>query len=69
MKIPHIVRLQAMADIYVHALPSIVVGNNPLANRVEACALQPDLGPYSMGIGAMEKRLKSPILAAFWGNS
>lgn len=50
----------------VGVLPKIVVDNSPLADRVEAFALQPDLGPYSMGICAMEKRLKSPILAAFW---
>jgi LysR family transcriptional regulator, positive regulator for ilvC len=51
----------------VGVLPKIVVDNSPLANQVETFARQPDLGPYSMGICVMEKRLKSPILAAFWG--
>jgi LysR family transcriptional regulator, positive regulator for ilvC len=50
----------------VGVLPKIVVDNSPLAEQVEPFALQPDLGPYSMGICVMEKRLKSPILAAFW---
>lgn len=50
----------------VGVLPKIVVDNSPLANQVEIFARQPDLGPYSMGICAVEKRLKSPILAAFW---
>lgn len=50
----------------VGVLPKIVVDNSPLANQVETFARQPDLGPYSMGICVMEKRLKSPILAAFW---
>jgi LysR family positive regulator for ilvC len=27
---------------------------------------QPDLGPYDTGICVMEKRLKSPIVNAFW---
>ncbi|GGY81633.1 transcriptional regulator IlvY [Cellvibrio zantedeschiae] len=50
----------------VGVLPKIVVDNSPLAERVEPFILQPDLGPYSMGICVMEKRLKSPILNAFW---
>jgi len=50
----------------VGVLPKIVVDNSPLAERVEPFMLQPDLGPYSMGICVMEKRLKSPILNAFW---
>lgn len=51
----------------VGVLPKIVVDNSPLAEQVEPFVIQPDLGPYSMGICVMEKRLKSPILAAFWG--
>ena len=51
----------------VGVLPKIVVENSPLAEQVEPFIAQPDLGPYSMGICVMEKRLKSPILAAFWG--
>ena len=50
----------------VGVLPKIVVDNSPLSERVEPFILQPDLGPYSMGICVMEKRLKSPILNAFW---
>ena len=50
----------------VGVLPKIVVDNSPLAERVEPFMIQPDLGPYSMGICVMEKRLKSPILNAFW---
>jgi LysR family positive regulator for ilvC len=50
----------------VGVLPKIVVDNSPLAERVEPFMLQPNLGPYSMGICVMEKRLKSPILNAFW---
>lgn len=46
--------------------PKIVVDNSPLVERVELFHLQPDLGPYDMGICVMEKRLKSPILGAFW---
>ncbi len=50
----------------VGVLPKIVVDNSPLAEQVEPFAQQLNLGPYSMGVCVMEKRLKSPILSAFW---
>lgn len=50
----------------VGVVPQIVVDNSPLANKVKRFDPQPDLGPYDTGICVMEKRLKSPILAAFW---
>lgn len=51
----------------VGVAPQIVVDNSPLANKVKRFDPQPDLGPYDTGICVMEKRLKSPMLAAFWG--
>lgn len=50
----------------VGVLPKIVVDNSTLVEQVELFVQQPDLGPYSIGICVMEKRLKSPILHAFW---
>lgn len=50
----------------VGVVPKIVVDNSPLTNQVNAFRIQPDLGAYPMGICVMEKRLKSPILSAFW---
>ena len=50
----------------VGIVPQIVVANSPLADKVKRFDPQPDLGPYDTGICVMEKRLKSPILAAFW---
>jgi LysR family positive regulator for ilvC len=50
----------------VGVVPQIVVDNSPLAERVKRFAPQPDLGPYDTGLCVMEKRLKSPIVNAFW---
>lgn len=50
----------------VGVLPKIVLDNSPLSDRVQALHHQPDLGPYDLGICVMEKRLKSPIISAFW---
>lgn len=50
----------------VGVVPQIVVDNSPLAERVRHFNMQPNLGPYDTGICVMEKRLKSPIVKAFW---
>jgi LysR family positive regulator for ilvC len=50
----------------VGVVPQIVVDNSPLAERVKRLTSQPNLGPYDTGVCVMEKRLKSPIVNAFW---
>src|SRR5690606_7507013 len=50
----------------VGVVPQIVVDNSPLAEQVKRFDPQPDLGPYNTGLCVMEKRLKSPIVNAFW---
>lgn len=50
----------------VGVVPKIVVDNSPLADRIATLEQQPDLGPYDVGICVLRKRLKSPIVAAFW---
>jgi LysR family positive regulator for ilvC len=50
----------------VGVAPQIVVDNSPLADKVRRFDPQPNLGPYNTGICVMERRLKSPIVNAFW---
>jgi LysR family positive regulator for ilvC len=50
----------------VGVVPKIVVDNSPLAERVLPFKHQPDLGPYDTGLCVLEKRLRSPIINAFW---
>lgn len=50
----------------VGVLPKIVLDNSPLKDKVQTFIQQPDLGPYSMGLCVTQKRLKSPIVSAFW---
>src|SRR5690606_32683996 len=50
----------------IGVLRKIVLDNSPLAARVQPMRHQPDLGPYELGICVMERRLKSPIISAFW---
>ncbi len=50
----------------VGVVPKIVLDNSPLADRVQTLALQPELQPYEVGLFALEKRLKNPLIHAFW---
>lgn len=47
-------------------VPKIVLDNSPLASRVELFHYQADIAPYNVGGCVLKKRLKSPLVAAFW---
>ncbi|MDQ8038376.1 MAG: HTH-type transcriptional activator IlvY [Pedobacter sp.] len=50
----------------VGIVPRIVLDNSPLANRIRVYDIQPPLAPYDIGLFALEKRLKEPLINAFW---
>lgn len=50
----------------VGLVPQIVLENSPLANKVRPHPIQPSLKPYEVGLCVLTKRLKSPIIRAFW---
>jgi LysR family positive regulator for ilvC len=50
----------------VGVVPKIVLENSPLANTVEVLDISPSLKPYEVGIVTLEKKLKSPLIRAFW---
>lgn len=50
----------------VGLVPRIVLENSPLRDRVALLPDQPDMGPFETGICVLQKRLKSPIVAALW---
>jgi len=47
-------------------VPRIVLDNSPLADRVRVLDVRPELAPYEVGLFALEKRLASPLISAFW---
>lgn len=47
-------------------VPKIVLDNSPLAVKVKALPIQLPLKPYEVGLCVLNKRLKSPIVEAFW---
>jgi LysR family positive regulator for ilvC len=52
----------------VGVVPQVVVDNSPLATKVKRFHPQPNLGPYNTGIFVLDKRLKNPVVNAFWNS-
>ncbi len=50
----------------IGVVPQIVLDNSPLTDRVEVLAVEPALEPYEIGLFAQERKLRSPIIHAFW---
>lgn len=50
----------------VGVVPKVVLDNSPLRGKVKQFTPQPNLGPYNTGIFVLDKRLKSPVVNAFW---
>jgi LysR family positive regulator for ilvC len=51
----------------VGVVPRIVLDNSPLANKVQVLNVKPELKSYEVGLFVLEKKLRSPLIAAFWG--
>ncbi len=50
----------------VGVVPQIVLDNSPLANKVRVLPVEPGLEPYEVGLFTREKKLRSPVINAFW---
>ena len=50
----------------VGVVPRIVLDNSPLAGEVQVLDIRPELEAYEVGLFALEKKLRSPLINAFW---
>ncbi|MDY6891656.1 MAG: HTH-type transcriptional activator IlvY [Pseudomonadota bacterium] len=50
----------------IGVVPQIVLENSPLADRVRVLPVLPALEPYEIGLFALERKLRSPLIRAFW---
>ena len=50
----------------IGVVPQIVLDNSPLTARIRLYDIQPPLTAYDIGLFASQKRLKDPLIAAFW---
>jgi len=51
----------------VGVVPRIVLDNSPLVAEVRVLDICPRLEAYDVGLFTLEKKLKSPLISAFWG--
>ncbi len=50
----------------VGVVPEIVLQNSPLANKVRVIDVRPALKSYEVGLFTQRKKLRSPLINAFW---
>jgi len=50
----------------VGVVPQIVLDNSPLAAQVVVLEVHPALAPYEVGLFTLEKKLRNPLVGAFW---
>jgi LysR family positive regulator for ilvC len=50
----------------VGVVPKIVLDNSPLAKKVRVLKVEPELDAYDVGLFAQEKKLRNPVIEAFW---
>ncbi len=50
----------------VGVVPRIVLDNSPLAGKVQVLDIRPELAAYDVGLVTLKKKLKSPLIKAFW---
>jgi len=50
----------------VGLVPKIVVDNSPLSEKVKLFEQQIEIEAYEVGVCVLERRLKSPLVKAFW---
>lgn len=50
----------------VGVVPKIVLDNSPLSDKVRILPVEPELKAYDVGLFALQKKLQSPLINAFW---
>lgn len=50
----------------VGVVPQIVLEASPLAGEITVLDVRPALAPYEVGLFTLEKKLRSPLIGAFW---
>ncbi|MGI9282720.1 MAG: HTH-type transcriptional activator IlvY [Endozoicomonas sp.] len=50
----------------IGVVPQIVLDNSPLSDKVMILDIKPWLAAYDVGLCVLDKKLKSPLIQAFW---
>lgn len=52
----------------IGVVPKIVLDNSPLVEQIKVLPVTPELDAYQVGLFALEKKLKNPLIHAFWSS-
>ncbi len=52
----------------VGIVPQLVLDQNLLSSNVQLLDIAPELEPYTVGICVLKRRIKTPLIKAFWDN-
>lgn len=50
----------------IGVVPRIVLDNSPLVEKIRVLKVRPELKAYDVGLFTLQKKLKSPLIEAFW---
>ena len=50
----------------IGVVPKMVLDHSPIDERVQVLAITPELEPYQVGLCVLDKKLKNPLIEAFW---
>lgn len=53
----------------IGVVPKIVLDNSPLSDKTEILAITPALAPFEVGLCALKKRMKNPLVHALWSQA
>jgi LysR family positive regulator for ilvC len=51
----------------VGVVPKIALDNSPLADKISVLDVRPRLEAYEVGLFTLQKKLRNPLINAFWG--
>lgn len=50
----------------IGVVPELVIQHSPLQDKIKILSVEPKMEPFDIGLCALESRLQSPLVRAFW---
>ena len=50
----------------IAVVPLLVVQNSPIADKIQVLQVKPELEPFTIGLCALKRKLRNPLIRAFW---
>ncbi len=50
----------------IGVVPELVISNSPFQEKIQILSVEPGLEPFAIGLCALTRQLRDPLLSAFW---